>query len=149
MPATVEALQKGVVQGLFSSLEVLKDFKFAETCRYATVTDTVIYPFAVVMNMDKWNALPKDVQEIMEGLGTQQAVWTGTYMENQINESIAWSKETYDVEFIHLSDEEKAQWNKLLEPITAGWIDKAKGKGLPAEAIVSDIRAFSRMYTGQ
>ncbi len=31
MPATVEALQKGTVKGLFSSLEVMKDFKFAET----------------------------------------------------------------------------------------------------------------------
>lgn len=58
MPATVEALQKGVVQGLFSSLEVMKDFKFAQTFRYATVTNTVIYPFAVVMNMDSWNRLP-------------------------------------------------------------------------------------------
>ena len=52
MPATVEALQKGVVKGLYSSLEVMKDFKFAESCKYVTLTDTVIYPFAVVMNMD-------------------------------------------------------------------------------------------------
>lgn len=149
MPATVEALQKGVVQGLFSSLEVMKDFKFAETCRYATRTDTVIYPFSVVMNMGKWKALPKPVQEVMEGLGTQQAVWTGTYMENQIKESIAWSKKTYNVEFIQLSKEEKAKWDGLLRPIIDGWIGKAKAKGLPAEAIVKDIKAFARMYSGQ
>jgi TRAP-type C4-dicarboxylate transport system substrate-binding protein len=66
MPATVEALQKGVVKGLYSSLEVMKDFKFAESCKYVTKTDTVIYPFAVVMNMDSWNALPKDVQAVMD-----------------------------------------------------------------------------------
>ena len=52
MSETPEALQKGVVDGLFSSLEVMKDFKFAELCRYSTMTDTVIYPFSVVMNMD-------------------------------------------------------------------------------------------------
>jgi len=39
MPATVEALQKGVVKGLYSSLEVMKDFKFAEMCPYVTMTD--------------------------------------------------------------------------------------------------------------
>lgn len=33
MSAVPEALQKGVVQGLVSSLEVLKDMKFAEYCR--------------------------------------------------------------------------------------------------------------------
>ena len=61
MPATVEALQKGVVKGLFSSLEAMKDFKFAETCKYVTITDTVIYLFAVDMNMFIWNKLPKDL----------------------------------------------------------------------------------------
>ena len=68
MSATVEALQKGVVKGLFSSLEVMKDFKFAETCKFVTMTDTVIYPFAVVMNLDKWNSLPKDVKKVFEGM---------------------------------------------------------------------------------
>ena len=63
--------RKVLLKGLFSSLEVMKDFKFAEMCKYATMTDTVIYPFAVVMNMDKWNSLPKDVQKAMEiGLRT-------------------------------------------------------------------------------
>ncbi|MDD2605867.1 MAG: TRAP transporter substrate-binding protein, partial [Desulfobacteraceae bacterium] len=50
MSDTPEALQKGVIKGLLSSLEVMKDFKYAETCRYVTLIDTVIYPFAVVMN---------------------------------------------------------------------------------------------------
>ncbi len=44
MSATPEALQKGVVKGLFSSFEVLKDLNFAEICRYETVTNTAVYP---------------------------------------------------------------------------------------------------------
>jgi len=103
MPATVEALQKGVVKGLYSSLEVMKDFKFAETCRYATVTNTVIYPFAVFMNKNKWNSLPKDVRQVMDDLMVEQAEWTGNYMDNHVKEAIAWSKKTYNVEFIELS----------------------------------------------
>lgn len=139
MSDTPEALQKGVVKGLFSSLEVLKDFKFAETCRYATLTNVAVYPFAVVMNMDKWNSLPKDVQKVMEDLGTEQSEWTGTYMDNHVKASVEWSKQTYNVEFIELSAEEKAKWDKLLEPITAEWIKNAKEKGLPAEAILKDV----------
>jgi TRAP-type C4-dicarboxylate transport system substrate-binding protein len=146
MSATPEALQKGVVQGLFSSLEVLKDFKFAELCKFVTVTDTVIYPFAVVMNMDSWNKLPKDVQKVMEGMGREQAEWTGNYMDNQVKKSVAWSKETQNVEFIYLPKGEKAKWDKLLVPITAKWIEGAKAKGLPAEAIVNDIKAFAKKY---
>lgn len=149
MPATVEALQKGVVKGLFSSLEVMKDFKFAETCKYVTMTNTVIYPFAVVMNMDKWNSLPKDVQEVMEGLSVQQAAWTGTYMDNHVEDAIDWSKRTHQVEFIQLSEAEKVEWDSKLQFLNDKWIQSAKEKGFPAEDIVADIKAFSKMYSGQ
>ena len=147
MPATVEALQKGVVKGLYSSLEVMKDFKFAETCKYVTKTDTVIYPFAVVMNMDSWNALPKDVQKVMEDLGTEQAEWTGNYMDNHVKEAMEWSVKSQKVEVIELSAAEKAKWDARLEPLTAKWIEQAKAKGLPAEAIVADIKALVEKHS--
>ncbi len=148
MSATPEALQKGVVKGLFSSLEVMKDFKFAESCKYVTVTDTVIYPFAVVMNMDSWNRLPKDVQQVFETTGTQQAAWTGAYMDNHVLDANQWSQSAQNVEFISLSKSEKAKWDACLQPITAAWIEKAKAGGYPAEAIVADIKAFTQMYAG-
>jgi len=149
MPATPEALQKGVVKGLFSSLEVMKDFKFAEMCKYVTLTDTVVYPFAVVMNMDKWNSLPQDVKNVFEELGTQQAAWTGVYMDNHIKRAMAWSKRKQGVKVIRLKKAEKKRWEKLLEPITGKWIASAKKKGLPADNIVEDIKNFTAMYAGK
>ena len=144
MSATPEALQKGVVKGLFSSLEVMKDFKFAEICKYVTMTDAVIYPFSVVMNMDKWNSLPKDVQKVMEDIAREHSEWTGNYMDNHIIESVEWSKKTQGVEVITLSKDEKAKWDKLLGPIMTTWIAETKKKGYPAEAIVSDIKALMK-----
>jgi len=146
MSATPEALQKGVVQGLFSSLEVLKDFKFAEACKFATLTETVIYPFAVVMNVDKWNSLPPEVQKVMDDLATEQAEWTGTYMDNHVQESMAWSKKEQGVEFIALPAEEKAKWDAKLEFMVQDWIKEAKAKGFPAEEIVADIKALIQKY---
>ena len=146
MPATPEALQKGVVQGLFSSLDVMKDFKFAELCKYVTKTDTVIYPFAVVMNMDSWKGLPEDVQKVIEDMGEEQSTWTGTYMDDHVKESVEWSKKTFNVEFTELPKEEKAQWDNLLAPIVDEWIKEAKSKGLPAEALVEDIKAFTSKH---
>ena len=146
--ATPEALQKGVVKGAVSSLETLMDFKYAELCKYVTMLNGPIYPFAVVMNVDKWKSLPKDVQDVLEGLGTQQAVWTGMYMDNHVNESIAWSKKNHNIEIIELAKAEKAKWDNLLEPITNKWIESAKAKGLPAAQIVEDIKAFANMYSG-
>ncbi|RLB81658.1 MAG: C4-dicarboxylate ABC transporter substrate-binding protein, partial [Deltaproteobacteria bacterium] len=149
MSATPEALEKGVVKGLFSSLEVMKDFKFAELCKYVTVTDAVVYPFAVVMNMTKWNSLPRDVQQVFEELGPQQAAWTGVYMDNHVKQAMSWSKRKQGVKVIRLSKAEKAKWDKLLEPIVNNWVKSAESKGVPGKALVRDIKAFMNMYSGQ
>jgi len=146
MSATPEALQKGVVQGLFSSLEVMKDLKFAEICKHVTMTDTVIYPFAVVMNMDSWNKLPPKVQKVMEELGEEQAKWTGNYMDNHAKDAVSWSKEKHKVNFYQLAAEELEKWNLLLAPITEKWMTDAKKKGLPAKEIVDDIKAFTKKH---
>ncbi len=146
MSATPEALQKGVVQGLFSSLEVMKDLKFAESCGYVTMTDTVIYPFAVVMNMDRWKALPPDVRKVMEDMGTEQAEWTGNYMDQHVKASMDWSVKEHKVEVIDLDAETKAVWDQKLQFITDKWVADAKAKGFPAEAIVTDIQKLTEQH---
>jgi len=142
MSDTPEALQKGTVQGVFSSAEVMKDYKFAESCKFVTMTDTAVYPFAVVMNLDSWNALPQDVKDVFDGLIEEQALWTGQYMDDHVEEALAWSKENQGVEVIALSDEQKQQWNNPLAPTTEKWIADMSGQGLPAQQIVDDLRAM-------
>ncbi len=137
---TPEALQKGVVQGAASSLETLMDFKYAEICKYVTIFNGPVYPFAVVMNMDKWNSLPKDVQDVMDGLGVEQAFWTGNYMDKHVTKSIEWSKKNHNIEITKLTQNELAKWNKLLKPLIDKWITQAKAKDLPARGIVASIR---------
>jgi len=146
MPETVEALQKGVVKGLFSSLEVMKDFKFAETCKYVTITDTSIYPFSVVMNKTAWDALPAEVKKVFDELRVEQSKWTGDYMDNHVKESMAWSTSSQQVQVFSLSTEEKAKWNAKLQGLTDKWIVDAKEKGLPGEQIVADIKAFIKKH---
>lgn len=147
MSDTPEALQKGVIQGVFSSLEVMKDFKYADICSFVTMTDKVIYPFAVVMNLDSWNELPPNVQQVMDELIEEQSEWTGVYMDNHVQEAIEWSKQTHQVQFIELSKEEKARWDERLNPIIEHWIKDVEQKGFPAQAIVNDIQAFIHKYS--
>jgi len=146
MSATPEALQKGVVQGLFSSLEVMKDLKFAESCKYVTMTDTVIYPFAVVMNMDRWKALPPDVQKVIEDMGTEQAEWTGKYMDQHVKDSMEWSVKEQKVEVIALDAGTKEAWDQQLQFITDKWVTDAKAKGFPAGDIVADMQKLTQQH---
>jgi hypothetical protein len=86
------------------------------------------------------------VQKVMDDLRVEQAEWTGNYMDNHVKESIDWSKETHQVEFIQLPAEEKAKWDELLAPITAQWIEDTKAKEFPAEEIVEDMKALIKQY---
>ncbi len=146
MTDTPEALQKGVVKGLFSSLEVLMDFKFAEQCKYATITNAGVYPFAVVMNMETWNKLPDDVKKVMDDMAREQAEWTGKYMDDHVLESIEWSKKNHGLQVIEIPPEELKKWHDLLEPINNKWIEDAKAKGLPAEKMLADLKELVKKY---
>jgi TRAP-type C4-dicarboxylate transport system substrate-binding protein len=97
--------------------------------------------------MDSWKKLPPDVQKVMDDMRIEQSEWTGVYMDNHVKESMQWSKETHKVEVIQLSDQEKAKMDKLVEPIIQKWAADAKAKGLPADAILTDIRASANKHS--
>lgn len=134
-----EALQKGVVKGLLSSLEVMKDFKFAEYCRYVTYLGLQVVSFAVVMNKDTWNSLPADVQKVIDDLAREQALWTGQMEDERCNSAIEWSKKTYNVEFIKLPPEDMAKAKELVKPMIDEYIKRAKAAGVPAEQVMKDV----------
>ena len=68
-------------------------------------------------------------------------------MDNHIDESIEWSKKNYNIEVITLTKKQLAEWNKLLKPIVDKWIKSTEAKGLPARAIVKDIKVARDYHT--
>jgi len=82
----------------------------------------------------------------MDDLIEEQAAWTGDYMDDHVKEAMAWSQKTHNVEVITLSKDERAAWDAKLQFLTDKWVSDAKEKGLPADAIVSDIKALTAKY---
>jgi TRAP-type C4-dicarboxylate transport system substrate-binding protein len=146
MPETPEALQKGVVQGLLSSLEVLKDLDFAAYCPYVTRTELQVYPFAVVMNQDKWQSLPEEVRQVIEELGREQALWTGSYMDEHVQESLEYAKNEHQVQVFELSQEDQQIIRERTRPVVQEWKEMAQEKGLDAEKILQDVRKLKDEY---
>jgi TRAP-type C4-dicarboxylate transport system substrate-binding protein len=144
---TPEALQKGVVKGNFSSMEVLKDFNYAAYTPYVTLVNLQVVSFAVVMNKDKWNALPDDVKKIFDDMRREQAEWTGTYVDNHVKEALTWSKEKYkDFQVFELPKSDSAEIPKLMQPIIEAYVKKTNALGLPGDQIVKDISLLKAKY---
>lgn len=146
MSETPESLQKGVVKGLFSSFEVLKDFNFAEICRYETETNAAVYPFAVIMNLRTWNSLSDDVKKVLTDLGREQAEWTGNYMDKHVEEALKWSKEKYGIEIIKLSESDQAEMSKRTAPLIEDWKKISSAKGVDAEAVLNFVESEKTKY---
>jgi TRAP-type C4-dicarboxylate transport system substrate-binding protein len=143
---TPEAIQKGVVKGMVSSMEILKDFNFAAYCPYATEANLFVVSFAVVMNMDKWNSLPPGVKKVLDDLRVEQAVWTGDYVDNHVKEALVWSKEKYNHQVISLPAEDKAEIATLLNPMIRDYVKKVTAQGLPGEQIIKDVYSLKAKY---
>jgi TRAP-type C4-dicarboxylate transport system substrate-binding protein len=143
-----EALQKGVIKGNVSSLEVMKDFKYAEYCRHVTGNvNLFVVSFAVVMNKSKWESLPADVKKVIDDLSKEHAVWTGQYVDHHVNDSMKWSEKTYNVQVYKLSPKEISRWYSLLKPMTDKYLKDVSAKGLPAKAILDDVMKLKEKYS--
>jgi len=143
---TPEAIQKGIVKGIVSSMEVLKDMNYAAYCPYATDTSLFIVSFAVVMNREKWNALPANVKKVMDDLRVEQAEWTGKYVDNHVSEALSWSKQKYNHQVIELPAADKAEIKKLVRPMIDAYVKKVGAQGLPGAEIIADIERLTKKY---
>jgi TRAP-type C4-dicarboxylate transport system substrate-binding protein len=144
MSDTPDAIQKGVVSGVVSSMEVLKDMGFAAYCPYATRADIHVVTFAVVMNRKKWDGLSDDVKKVIEDLAREHALWTGQYVDQHVQDAMTWAKEKHNQQLFELSSAEKEKVSQLLQPMIDAYVQKVSAAGLKGQQIIADIRAIKQ-----
>jgi len=123
-----EALSKGVVQGNLSPVEVLKGWKHGEVTQYLTRTPFLYNTlFFVTMNLDKWNSMPKKLQNtIIETTEIfHKEVGIGLWdMQNKAG--LAFALNEQGMEEIVLSDAEAAKWIEMVTPLQDEYIENIK-----------------------
>jgi TRAP-type C4-dicarboxylate transport system substrate-binding protein len=135
-----DALQKGVVKGNVSSGEVLKDMNYAAYCPFVFKTDLCVISFAVVMNRAKYEALPADVKQVLDALYREQAEWTGRYVDQHVQEALAWSKEQHKLAVNEPSEEDRATLRATAQPLIEEYVARVKAKGVDGQAVIAFIR---------
>ena len=136
---TPEAIQKGVVDGAVSSLETLMDLNYSELCREVTILNGPVYPFAVVMNLKKYNSLPNDIKKIFDDFMEEHSMWTADYMDAHVEESVSWSKEKYNIVINQFGDNEITEINKRVEILFEDYVKDTIKDNIPGRTIISDI----------
>jgi TRAP-type C4-dicarboxylate transport system substrate-binding protein len=141
MGETYDALRRGVVDGSMAPFEALEGWKWGEVVKSSTKSYGAAYStaFFVVMNKDKWNALPADIQKIIEKANKEWIEKTAALWE-EIDKSGTDFTLKRGNQVINLSKEEDARWAKAVQPILDDYVMNMKGKDLPGEAALKFCR---------
>jgi TRAP-type C4-dicarboxylate transport system substrate-binding protein len=136
-----DALQKGVVKGNVSSGEVLKDMNYAAYCPFVLKTDLCVTSFAVVMNKARYDALPADVKKVLDALYLEQAEWTGAYVDQHVQEALAWAKQTHALTLHEPSAEDRATLLATAQPLIGEYVARVTEKGVDGKSVIAFIQA--------
>ncbi len=134
---TYEALRRGVVEGNFGPLEQLKGFKIGEVEKYVTASWKIgsVFSFYVIMNKNKWNSLPADVQKIITDYSKGEFLDQWLVEWNRIDiEGGDWFKKQGG-QIIPISDAESARWVKAAQPVIADFKKDMTAKGYKAAEV--------------
>ena len=140
---TYENLQKGVVEGTFGPIEVLKGWRQAEVIKSTTECDVVGYTTAmfVVMNRDKWNALSDAQKAVFEKVDTEWIDVHGQRWDKVDQEGRDYTLSLGNT-IVPLSDAEKVRWRDAVHPVIDQYAADATAKGLDGKKIVETLQGL-------
>jgi TRAP-type C4-dicarboxylate transport system substrate-binding protein len=137
MLETYDALKRGLADGVLLPIETLKGWKFGEVCKYTYINHGNAYGngFFIAMNKEKWNSLPKDIQQIVDKLNEewfqkQAKLWTDVDVEG-LDFAIKTGQK-----IVYATPEEEAKMKERMNPILDAYVKSMKEKGLPGEEVL-------------
>jgi TRAP-type C4-dicarboxylate transport system substrate-binding protein len=144
VPDLPQALSRGVVDGALIPWEIIPALQLQDLTDYqielAGQTRLGTSTFQVSMNMDKWNSLPEDIQQIfLDNSGEEWLREVGAMWRANDDNGIRIATEAGNTH-IELTPEESAVFQAALEPVVQRWIDEVAGQGIDGAALVSAAR---------
>jgi len=146
--AAYEALQKGVVEGTFCPIEVLKGWKQGEVIDYVIETKALAYTsgFFVVMNKKKYESLPRNIQRVFDEVGEEWVDVHGEVWDYADREGLKFvielGKKIHGLSFF-----QETKWIQSISPIVIDYQLKMEKKGLPGKKAVQLLRELIGKYS--
>ena len=114
-----QALQTGVVDGTENTPSNIYSQKTHEVQKYLTVSNHGYIGYAVIVNKKFWEGLPPDIRTALEGAMKDATRYTNAIAQQENDDALAKIKAAGRTEIITLTDAQKAEWKKALQPVYA------------------------------
>lgn len=145
-PETYNALDRGVIDGVWFPWEAIEGIKLFEVLRHHLVVNFYTVPFVVAMNEKKYASLPPDLRKVLDDLsGAWAAEFTGAAWDKNDEGGIAAARKA-GASIVTLAPAERARWEEKTRPVETAWLNSTKARNLPGDAVLKDLREFIKTY---
>lgn len=140
------ALQRGLLDAVFTSDAAAKSFRINEAASQHTDTPINHMPLEFCMNQRKYAALPADLQEVFYRWSRQKS-----QAESQISFTLASAEARQQfiadgMVYNEIDPAEFKLWQEKYAPVIDAYIEEGEKNGLPTRELVADIRALVEKY---
>lgn len=129
-------LQQGTIDGQFNPLTAIKDSNFHEVQDYLAMTDIIFYHAPFIMNLDLWNSLDADTQELVQKAADKATEAAREFEAETEAEVLA----EIEGDFKEVTYPDKEAFQKAVEPVYEQFEEQI-GKD-----IIDDLQSFLEEY---
>lgn len=143
MPEVYTAMERGVVDGAVSTLDVLEVFALHSVCNEVTKIDVLTFGFCLIMNKDSWNKLPADVKAIFDKNAEKWAMIAGRSFDQADKRAV----EKHKTKIYNMKPADLQKIKNVMAGPVKEYIDKYEAQGYPAkEATKAYNEALKKYY---
>ncbi len=139
-------LEKGIIDGCLFPYEAVVAFKYNEVAKYTVTENTVVSSFFVVMNKEKFESLPRDLQKVIENhsgmFGTEFFADAWAPFEPAAIETL----KAGGHQFIDLGPQDKARWKQAAESVWGYWVADVTKRGADGQKLLDAAIKFAEEY---
>ena len=155
IPTTVrqipQLLQRNVVDTVLITANIIKPLKMQSQVSAMTEgpdgTRFANAVLTVAMNKSKWNSLPPDVQDAFRQASNEEWLKKVGQIWKDYEKPGMKELKTFRKKIIVLNEDEIAQWEEALEPVTERWIKDVEKDGIDGRKLVEKARELVKKYS--
>lgn len=145
------ALERNVIDGTNDRFGGNKNYRHGEVVDYIVVERVIASTvcFYNVMNLDTWNNLPMDIQQVFNDIREEAYLKSAEIFWDFEEEGLALAAEQ-GITILYPGDEEVERWAKTIyDNVVISWIEKVGAQGFPAEDFIASMKEYTEQYNAK
>lgn len=147
IPKLAMSLQKRVIDGCITPFSAVTDFRLFDLVKHISVANMYVTPMTVLMNKQKWNALPDYAKEAIDlASGRAWGLHAADVYDQHDTNTVMEINKRGKIQVYRLPPSELAKFKQKLAVMQSNWVAEWSKKGIPAQRIMSAVIKASERY---